>query len=743
SQNRPNIPIFSVKKKSYSKSQQKDRDLLQVVMETKLSKKEASKLLSKLQAHESLLNTKISDPNIPSANLIMKTPLQNTTVISIQNQNTYQIKSPKVQNIKDNYSSTHVQTSFSPVSKLSPIIVYVSESDLRSNLSNLGRFAAYTFRLGIPTIIIISNNFASDTNYTKVSLNSPQIEFKHNRNSDDIDTDQMNLETELNHSLATEIEKYGGLTDCIVNGVFSVSKTNSKSSKLVQMSSDVSKILNSLGRNRIPIINTFAFDSELKFSSVPSDVTLVSLVHSLNYSLLFGEQSLHQSSNKQDFISSLNNGLNEKTQNLLDLKDSKILFLRDKNTLDYPQRVSSSYNISVLGNYSLGSSNFFTQTQESPTHPITFINLADEFPTLNESFKDHLNYFSTLYPNSGSKGDVSYNHLEFSSFRSLKFDYLTLKLANECLKILPPTSSFITANIKNSPSEIIRTLLNEKPASLYLQPSHLVKPKTSVFKLDSELQSSLSQMPKNSKPSQLDQSAKPVNSLSPENPTYTLIRSGFPVKVYSSLKDVNITKLTQLLELSFKRKLLSEEYYSRLKAAENASSLCIIVVGDYLGAAIVILEAGIDSDVSTRLSNLSVLCFNQLGDFVKSSDGSSHENSSKTRKIRLPYLDKFAVAPAAQGTGLADILWNRLVLEFPLCTWRSRSNNMVNKWYYARSDGHIHLHNAEPDPSQPPIKKPDYHWVCFWYLNTTYTSFQKNLIDNFVHISRSIPASFI
>lgn len=64
-----------------------------------------------------------------------------------------------------------------------------------------------------------------------------------------------------------------------------------------------------------------------------------------------------------------------------------------------------------------------------------------------------------------------------------------------------------------------------------------------------------------------------------------------------------------------------------------------------------------------------------------------------------PYLDKFAVEPSSQGTGLGKKIWNEINGICSSLIWRAVSDNPINGWYKQNSDG-----------SQEIGK-----WVVFWY----------------------------
>lgn len=65
----------------------------------------------------------------------------------------------------------------------------------------------------------------------------------------------------------------------------------------------------------------------------------------------------------------------------------------------------------------------------------------------------------------------------------------------------------------------------------------------------------------------------------------------------------------------------------------------------------------------------------------------------------VPYLCKFSVHPKAQGTGIADILWQTIRRDHADLFWRSRADNNINNWYFQRAHG-----NCRVD-----------RWKVFWY----------------------------
>lgn len=53
------------------------------------------------------------------------------------------------------------------------------------------------------------------------------------------------------------------------------------------------------------------------------------------------------------------------------------------------------------------------------------------------------------------------------------------------------------------------------------------------------------------------------------------------------------------------------------------------------------------------------------------------------------YLDKFAVIPIRQGTGLGKSIWSKLIQDHPKIMWRAKFDNPFNKFYAKECDGLI------------------------------------------------------
>ncbi|KAJ2893531.1 Amino-acid acetyltransferase, mitochondrial [Coemansia aciculifera] len=172
----------------------------------------------------------------------------------------------------------------------------------------------------------------------------------------------------------------------------------------------------------------------------------------------------------------------------------------------------------------------------------------------------------------------------------------------------------------------------------------------------------------------------------------TLLRHGFRIQRHSSLETCDLDRLQRLLETSFERKLDREAYFERLRRVGRVQ---VVVAGEYQGAVIVTYEDGGE------------------GGWL------------------LPYLDKFAVMPGMQGTGMSDILWKELMAAAGTSTssllWRSRSDNGVNRWYFDRSHGHWR-------------EAGGMKWVFFWHSSG---KTELKQVRKGIKIAKGIPPSFL
>ncbi|KAH3900590.1 acetyl-CoA:L-glutamate N-acetyltransferase SCDLUD_003582 [Saccharomycodes ludwigii] len=120
---------------------------------------------------------------------------------------------------------------------------------------------------------------------------------------------------------------------------------------------------------------------------------------------------------------------------------------------------------------------------------------------------------------------------------------------------------------------------------------------------------------------------------------------------------LDLYKFTKIINSSFQKNLDLTHYLNRI----DGNIAAIIVVGDYEGIAILTYEPT-----------------------------TGHKNSNVKPFV---YLDKFAVMPHLKGSlGISDIIFNEMFKRFPNeLLWRSRRDNVVNKWYFQRSCGVVDL----------------------------------------------------
>ncbi|RPB21736.1 N-acetylglutamate synthase, partial [Terfezia boudieri ATCC MYA-4762] len=185
-------------------------------------------------------------------------------------------------------------------------------------------------------------------------------------------------------------------------------------------------------------------------------------------------------------------------------------------------------------------------------------------------------------------------------------------------------------------------------------------------------------------------SSLPISSPnSPYTTSTTLLKHGIPLLIMTNpaypypghkvlkLNDgsVDLDRLAFLIEDSFGRKLDVERYLKRV----NDKIAGLIVAGEYEGAAIVTWETD-----------------------GRTGGGYGARGLQGWKKVL--YLDKFAVLRKSQGTGgVADVVFKAMVMGvFPGegILWRSRKENVVNKWYFDRAKGTYRI--------------PDSGWTMFW-----------------------------
>lgn len=122
----------------------------------------------------------------------------------------------------------------------------------------------------------------------------------------------------------------------------------------------------------------------------------------------------------------------------------------------------------------------------------------------------------------------------------------------------------------------------------------------------------------------------------------TLVKRGSDLQWFSEVSQVDVERLSRLLEQTFGRPLRAGFF--------DAQCLQIVIEAGYRGAAIV--------DTSGA----------------------------------IPYLSKFAVERDAQGEGIGRDLWAALCRRFPQVYWRARRDNPAADWYSGLCDGMVKSH---------------------------------------------------
>lgn len=122
----------------------------------------------------------------------------------------------------------------------------------------------------------------------------------------------------------------------------------------------------------------------------------------------------------------------------------------------------------------------------------------------------------------------------------------------------------------------------------------------------------------------------------------TYIRRGEKLNLYKAKSEIDLSALQELLEGSFARALKPNWW-------DDLTLNHAIISENYRSAAIFSKIAGTD----------------------------------------IPYLDKFAVATAARGEGLAKSTWQKMRDEVPIFFLRSRSDNPFNNFYQSQVDGFV------------------------------------------------------
>ncbi|KAH8659071.1 mitochondrial amino-acid acetyltransferase [Tricladium varicosporioides] len=275
--------------------------------------------------------------------------------------------------------------------------------------------------------------------------------------------------------------------------------------------------------------------------------------------------------------------------------------------------------------------------------------------------------------NLDSSKQESWNHLQ------------NLQLARTVLSILPPSSSALLTTPEEAANSgrqapfqaggvgtrrhrnpLIHNLLTDKPVfSSSLPIGRLGRNKAATSMEPLPLNASIT-------PTTFAKHGMPITIF--PNPKLASWQPPVPGTPNLALTDsyIDLPRLVHLIEDSFGRKLDVKDYLDRV----NGRMAGVIIAGEYEGGALLTWELP---------------------------PGVVDDGSPESRARMVPYLDKFAVLKKSQGSGgVADAVFTSMVRDcFPNgVVWRSRSTNVVNKWYFERSRG--------------TWKLPDAGWTMFW-----------------------------
>ncbi len=128
----------------------------------------------------------------------------------------------------------------------------------------------------------------------------------------------------------------------------------------------------------------------------------------------------------------------------------------------------------------------------------------------------------------------------------------------------------------------------------------------------------------------------------------TLVKTGSSIQRQANYENVDLGRLTALLESTFSRKLRTEFW--------QHPPLHVYLEQDYRGAAI-------------------------------TQPGPANYPADSQADQPPVFLTKFAVNRAAQGEGIGRDLWEAVTRDQRSLYWRARSNNPVTPWYAQQCDG--------------------------------------------------------
>ena len=413
----------------------------------------------------------------------------------------------------------------------------------------------------------------------------------------------------------------------------------------------------------IPVIPTFAYDSELRKVRVHADDVILALTREF--------AGINAQNSVGDDPQELDDALYVKNQSTGRPVMDRIIILDPLGGIPSVDRADGAH---VFINLEAEYQDIRQELQRSP-----IMQLGEDAPSISSLGNSNpISAFveTEIAPLPGSQA----RQLSNATLPSRHVQ--NLDAVHRALRLLPPSSSAL--------------IITPDEAAISSQVALLDTPSTGVRTRRSKnplIHNLLTDKPMISSSLPAPLVNRPVASTAP-NPA-TFLKKGIPVTMIPDPRTtgpwqppsaahpsielendprINFPRLVELIEDSFRRKLDARHYLDRVRGRVAG----VIIAGDYEGGAICTWETPQSLSTSAPLP-------------------------PSDSPLWVPYLDKFAVLTSSQGSGgVADIVWGALTRSAFSngVVWRSRKSNPVNKWYFERSVGMWNL--------------PDGYWTMFW-----------------------------
>ncbi|CCF55602.1 hypothetical protein KAFR_0A01640 [Kazachstania africana CBS 2517] len=349
--------------------------------------------------------------------------------------------------------------------------------------------------------------------------------------------------------------------------------------------------------------------------------------------------------------------------------------------VDFMHDLCKNVELNIIKFYILNNNGGIPSTERNNRSHV-FINLSQEFDFLSKNLRqqiENVEHVSNLIRSEGKRESNSqFDYLYLEDLRLKLHEHSEdLKLMDVVLSGLDTSTTGLITTVKAAslPSDKNNPLLYN-----LLTDRSLVSSSLPLFKRITNGEGYLKQEGPKEDGTESSHTIDPSDQENKDNATLvtTVLKKGIDINIFAESKltthnsiglpalfqnksdtgkyldekdKLNLLKMTDILEKGFLRKLNLEHYLNRI----NGKIASIIIIGDYEGIAILTYE------------------------------GPSND--------QFVYLDKFAVLPHLKGSlGISDIIFNLIFKRFPdEVIWRSRKDNVVNKWYFQRSVAVIDL----------------------------------------------------